>query len=149
MFPTTSHFCELTEHFPRLDSVYVQIVPRNNILEDPVKMYRVAVDDLWMERNNCYALLVRELFEPPANGNYKHLKSFESGDAADVVAWNMAVDYVKRAGGGWVVERDGVFVREAKSENEAGDGNGEEAKVEDEATNGVESAETGEAASAL
>jgi len=75
-------------------------------------MYNVEANDLWMERNRCYAILMRELFNAPPLGNFKFLKYFESGDAADIEAWNMAVEYVKRAGNGWKVAGEGVFERE-------------------------------------
>lgn len=114
IFPMSSHFSFLTNHFPRLDSLYVQLVPRNNILQNPHKMVQVEMEDLWMERNSCYALLMRELFNAPPVGNYKELQVFESGDAADTDAWNMAVEYVKRAGNGWQVASEGVFVRNPK-----------------------------------
>lgn len=47
-------------------------------------------DNLWMERNSCYATIVRELFNSPLIGNYKYIQIFESGDAADRDAWFMA-----------------------------------------------------------
>jgi hypothetical protein len=114
IFPMASHFSSLTRHLPRLDSLYVQLVPRNNILEIPSKMVQVEMEDLWMERNSCYALLMRELFNAPPTKNYKYLQVFESGDAADTDAWNMAVEYVKRAGNGWKVAAEGVFIRDPK-----------------------------------
>ena len=109
-----SHFNGLTTHLPRLDRLYVQLVPRNEILEDPVKMEQVDMEDLWMERNSCYALLMRELFNSPPLLNFRYLQVFESGDAADTDAWHMAVEYVKRAGMGWKIAGDGVFVRDSK-----------------------------------
>jgi hypothetical protein len=112
LFPMSSHFGSLTTKLPRLDSLYVQIVPRNEILQDSSKMTEVEPEDLWMERNSCYALLMRELFNVPPVQNYKYLQSFESGDAADKDAWLMAVEYVKRAGNGWKVAGEGVFVRD-------------------------------------
>ena len=69
-------------------------------------------NDMWLERNSCYAYIMRELFNSPPSGNYRYLREFESGDAADVDAWEMAVEYVKRAGGGWRVEKPGVFVKD-------------------------------------
>ena len=77
-------------------------------------MVQVEMEDLWMERNSCYALLMRELSSAPAMKNYKYLQVFESGDAADTDAWHMAIEYVKRAGQGWKVAGDGVFVKESK-----------------------------------
>jgi hypothetical protein len=114
IFPMASHFSAITSNFPRLDRVYIQLVPRNDILENSERMQQVESDALWMERNNCYALLVRELFNAPPLDNYRYLKIFESGDAADTVAWNMAVEYVKRSGNGWKVAGEGIFVRNPK-----------------------------------
>lgn len=111
IFPMASHFAALTMHFPRLEGLYVQLVPRNDILDLPEKVAQVDRADLWMERNSCYALLMRELFNSPPTLNFKHLRIFESGDAADRDAWNMAVEYVKRAGNGWMAAADGVFLR--------------------------------------
>jgi len=112
MFPFSSHFSCLVNHLPRLDRLYTQLVPRSDILQDHAKMSQVEAEDLWMERNGSYANLMRELFNAPPVNNYKHLKVFESGDAADRDAWNMAVEYVKRAGNGWEISGDGVFTRD-------------------------------------
>ena len=122
-----SHFSGLTRHLPRLNRLYVQLVPRNNILDTPSKVTQLDMQDLWMERNSCYALLMRELFNAPPTRNYKYLQVFESGDAADKDAWNMAVEYVKRAGNGWRVAGDGVFERDSEDlvpEPEEGDEGG-------------------------
>ena len=75
-------------------------------------MRGVDSEDLWMERNASYALLMRELFTVPPIDNYRFLQSFESGDAADRDAWDMAVEYVKRAGNEWKIAGDGLFVRD-------------------------------------
>ncbi|KAF8858873.1 hypothetical protein BDZ45DRAFT_689687 [Acephala macrosclerotiorum] len=112
IFPISSHFNCLVNHFPRLDRLYTQLVPRSEILQDRTKMSQVEAEDLWMERNGSYANLMRELFNAPPVNNYRYLKVFESGDAADRDAWNMAVEYVKRAGNGWEVAGDGVFTRD-------------------------------------
>lgn len=126
LFPMSSHFGSLTTKLPRLDSLYVQIVPRSEILQDSSKMAQVEPEDLWMERNSCYALLMRELFNVPSLQNYKYLRNFESGDAADKDAWLMAVEYVKRAGNGWKVGGEGVFIREV-TESDPAPPEGEEA----------------------
>jgi hypothetical protein len=92
MFPMERHFRLLSENLPRLRSLYVQLVPRNGILQDSSKMKNVEADDLWASRNTCYASIVRELFCPPelSRGNYKQLQFFETGDTADRNAWLMA-----------------------------------------------------------
>lgn len=112
----------MAERLPRLDHLYCQLVPRNNILQDLESVRNVEIEDLWMERNNCYAVLLREMFNNPPEANYRYLKSFESGDAADTDAWEMAVEFVKRAGGAWKITGDGVFERDPVSEESSSDG---------------------------
>ncbi|RDW71605.1 hypothetical protein BP6252_08168 [Coleophoma cylindrospora] len=121
IFPPESHFRRFAEHLPRIDSLYMQLVPRNNILDDEERMQGVVQDELWLERNSCYASVMRELFNTPPTNNFAYLREFESGDTVDQDAWLMAVEFVKRAGRGfgWSVARDGVFVREVKD----GEGN--------------------------
>jgi len=94
-----THFAALTRNCPRLNRLYVQLVPRNEILQDSSKMKQVEAEDLWMERNSCYALLMRELFNTPPIGNYKYLQEFESGDAADKDAWDTKEKMPVPAGG--------------------------------------------------
>ncbi|KAK2625620.1 hypothetical protein QTJ16_004932 [Diplocarpon rosae] len=115
MFPMLRHFCVLAENLPRLDRLFVQLVPRNDILQQANKMLQIEPQDLWMERNASYASLMREMFNTPPSPHYQHLKVFESGDAADREAWLMAVEYVKHVGQGWEVARDGVLVRDPKN----------------------------------
>jgi hypothetical protein len=47
----------------------------------------------------------------PENG-WASLKVFESGDAADKEAWDMAVEYVRMSGTPWTVVADGVLVKD-------------------------------------
>lgn len=75
-------------------------------------MSQVEATDLWTERNSCYRSIMRRLFNGPPADNYTFLKEFESGDAADRHAWEMAVEYVNQVGSGWKVVADGVFVRD-------------------------------------
>ncbi|KAJ5038169.1 uncharacterized protein L3040_007037 [Drepanopeziza brunnea f. sp. 'multigermtubi'] len=111
MFPTLRHFSVLVKFLPRVDRLFVQLVPKNDILQDARKMANTEEEDLWMERNSCYAHLMRELFSDSPQSNYQHLQIFESGDAADRDAWLLAVGYVERAGGSWKVAGDGILVR--------------------------------------
>ncbi|KAH8687181.1 hypothetical protein BGZ60DRAFT_2530 [Tricladium varicosporioides] len=90
IFPMSRHITPFTENLPRLDRLYMQIVPRNEILQNKDKMIQVEQEDLWMERNSCYAAVMRELFSSPPTGNFQYLEVFESGDAADRDAWLMA-----------------------------------------------------------
>lgn len=133
IFPLSSHFNSLVRHLPPLDRIFVQLVPRNDILEDPEEMRNIQMADLWMERNTCYGLIMRELFADPetdsddddsdagrANG-WKELSVFESGDAADQEAWEMACVYVRMSGAAWSVEGDGILVRRSERDCEPGD----------------------------
>ncbi|KDN66136.1 putative F-box domain-containing protein [Colletotrichum sublineola] len=113
IFPLSSHFNTLVQNIPRLDRLFVQLVPRNDILQDVEEMRHVDVADLWMERNTAYSMLFRELFDPDVGSPWLELQVFESGDAADKEAWEMAVQFVQFSGvQGWKVESEGIFVRD-------------------------------------
>ncbi|KAK0629501.1 hypothetical protein B0T17DRAFT_489948 [Bombardia bombarda] len=130
IFPLSSHFNNLVSFLPPIDRLFVQLVPRNDILRDPVEMRHIQLSDLWMERNSCYSLIMRELLadyegveegldhnavddgiSPPVETNWRYLREFESGDAADRDAWELAVQFVRMSGTGWYVEREGVFAK--------------------------------------
>ncbi|KAK0619082.1 hypothetical protein B0T14DRAFT_518535 [Immersiella caudata] len=131
IFPLSSHFQSLVTYLPRLERLYIQLVPQNDILCDPEEMRNIQPSDLWMERNTCYGLIMRNLLNSELDGsdddavsdsdeeerprssenNWRHLRVFESGDAADRDAWEMAVQYIRTSGADWHVESDGIFVR--------------------------------------
>ncbi|KAK4164347.1 hypothetical protein QBC43DRAFT_210915 [Cladorrhinum sp. PSN259] len=128
IFPLASHFGTLVDNLPPLDKLSVQIVPQNYILWDPVEMDHVTPGDLWMERNSCYGHIMRRMLakqgpepgqsnhpptqsSPAHNDNWSSLREFESGDAADKEAWEIAVGYVLASDTDWRVEREGVFVK--------------------------------------
>ena len=137
VFPLSSHFSSLVAHLPPIDRLFVQIVPRpGGILDDPDRMRCIDPSDLWMERNTCYSLIMRRLFDA-ADGeagiegsadaginSWLSLREFESGDAADKEAWDMAVHYVRMSRSGWRVEREGVFVRGAPGDRSEEESNG-------------------------
>lgn len=118
IFPLSGHFSTLIEKLPRVDRLFVQLVPRNDILRDKDEMRLVQPSDLWMERNSCYSKIMQELLTTndlwspgPAAQSWRQLRVFESGDAADKEAWNLAVQYVHAASGAWRIESEGIFVR--------------------------------------
>ncbi|KAH8911743.1 hypothetical protein BR93DRAFT_12792 [Coniochaeta sp. PMI_546] len=122
IFPLSSHFNSLVNHLPQLDNLYLQLVPRNDILDNKDEMRNIQVSDLWMERNTCYSLVMRALFgaemgvgwddeELDSENGWSSLKVFESGDAADKEAWDMAVEYVRMSTTPWTVAADGVLVK--------------------------------------
>ncbi|GAB1315245.1 F-box domain-containing protein [Madurella fahalii] len=155
IFPLSSHFGTLVSALPRVDRLFVQLVPRNEILRDPEEMRNVQASDLWMERNSCYGLVLRQLLSGGSFGsdddededdedddddegadsdldadndrlqdNWRYLREFESGDAADKEAWEMAVHYLNMSQTGWRVEREGVFVKGPKPGHTQGPGEG-------------------------
>ncbi|KUI72787.1 hypothetical protein VM1G_08646 [Cytospora mali] len=128
IFPLSTHFNTLVQNLPRIDRLFVQLVPRNDILKDKREMEHLDMDtltsDLWAERNTSYGKIMPKLFDSSSSaGNWRYLQVFESGDAADRESWEMAVEYVRQFSAEWRVEREGVFVKrqpgdEDKSFNE-------------------------------
>ncbi|KAI0596387.1 hypothetical protein F4775DRAFT_565175 [Biscogniauxia sp. FL1348] len=122
IFPLASHFETLLQHLPKVERLFVQLTPKpgNNILEDEDEMKQIDPGDLWMERNTSYSFLMRELtFMPDPQGNWATLRVFESGDAADKEAWEMAVQVLVSSGiRGWKAEREGVFVNHVEGEDD-------------------------------
>ncbi|KAM7186867.1 hypothetical protein V8F20_011221 [Naviculisporaceae sp. PSN 640] len=118
VFPPELHFHQLVAYLPRLDRVFVQIVPRNNIPRGPQEGH------WWAARNSCYRDLINHVTAEAGvdvaghdgsagqDNNWRHLEEFESGDAADKRAWDQAVREVCKSATGWRVEREGVLVRE-------------------------------------
>ncbi|XXH04080.1 hypothetical protein Hte_010491 [Hypoxylon texense] len=124
IFPLSSHVETLLRNLPKVDRLFVQLTPRpgNQILQDEEEMKHIDPADLWMERNSAYSSLMRELTLTTTNpGNWVTLRVFESGDAADKEAWEMAVRLVERSEvDNWKVEREGVFVRHDEDGNAPG-----------------------------
>lgn len=135
IFPLSSHFGTLVQHLPRVRRLFVQLVPRNDILRDRKEMEHLDMDDLWAERNRSYESIVPKLFgsggagavgggngggdaDPP--GNWEYLQEFESGDAVDFDRWELAVDFMAMGFSDWTMEREGVFVkREPQQQRES------------------------------
>ncbi|KAI8965213.1 hypothetical protein F5Y11DRAFT_21968 [Daldinia sp. FL1419] len=119
IFPLSSHFEILLQNLPKLDRLFVQLAPKpeNQLLEDKEEMKHIDPADVWMERNTAYSSLMRELTFPTdltaKPRNWPSLQVFESGDAADYEAWDLAVEFVESSeAANWKEERLGVFVRE-------------------------------------
>jgi len=124
IFPLSSHFEMLLQNLPRLDRLFVQLTPRpgNSILDNEDEMKHIDPADLWMERNTAYSFLMRQLtFETNPQNNWSHLRVFESGDAADREAWEMAVSFLASSSvQDWKAEKEGVFVRHVPNEQQQG-----------------------------
>lgn len=112
IFPLSSHVNTLVQFLPRIERLFIQLVPRNDILKDRREMDHLDMDDLWAERNMSYGRIMPKLFDSSnAAGNWRFLGEFESGDAADRESWDIAVDYVAANTAEWRVDREGVFVK--------------------------------------
>lgn len=114
IFPLSSHVGTLVALLPRVERLFVQLVPRNDILLDRGEMGHLDMDDLWAERNAAYGKIIAKMLDgSDAAGNWRHLGEFESGDAADRESWELAVGFVeaRRDSTDWRVEREGVFVK--------------------------------------
>ncbi|KAF3766742.1 hypothetical protein M406DRAFT_253623 [Cryphonectria parasitica EP155] len=117
IFPLASHVCTtLVLWLPRVERLFVQLVPRGDLLDDRRAMAQIDMNDLWAERNMAYAEIMPMLFVRPVDsaGNWPFLLEFESGDADDRESWEMAVDYVNAREhlAEWKVERQGLFIRQ-------------------------------------
>jgi hypothetical protein len=116
VFPFGTHFSNLTRNLPRINRLFVQLTPRDDILSDKKTMAQVEPMDLWMEQNRCDASLMGKLFTRHPSNNYRYIREFESGDAEHEASWKMASEYVRRSRTGWNVGRKGTFMREIKSD---------------------------------
>ncbi|KAL2158259.1 hypothetical protein VTH06DRAFT_4580 [Thermothelomyces fergusii] len=83
IFPVATHFRLLVDRLPCIDSLYLQLVPRNNILLDEREMDHVNASDLWLERNSCYQLAMQHMLAPVAvvsNSNLNNDTDTVDGD---------------------------------------------------------------------
>lgn len=112
IFPLADHVLTLVQYLPRIERLFVQLVPRNDILKDRRQMKGLDMDDLWAERDSAYAHIVSRLCRSTTlqPGNWRYLREFESGDVADDEAWGMVGAVLALPE--WRLESKGVFVRE-------------------------------------
>ncbi|KAI0101708.1 hypothetical protein GGR51DRAFT_529050 [Nemania sp. FL0031] len=121
IFPLASHFEILVQNLPRVDRLFVQLIPKSGsgILEDVDEMKHIDPGDLWMERNTSYNSVMQELISTTdRQPNWSLLRVFESGDAyADRDAWESAVLILENSEmQDWRAKREGVFVRHVNDE---------------------------------
>ncbi|KAI0521953.1 hypothetical protein F5B22DRAFT_594836 [Xylaria bambusicola] len=115
IFPLASHFQMLLEHLPRINRLFVQLQarPESGILENGDEMRHIDPNDLWLERDTSYTVLMRELIlSDNPRANWRLLRNFESGDFIDSEAWELITQIFERSETKeWTVERPGVFTR--------------------------------------
>lgn len=94
-----------------LEEFFIQVMPRGIDLEHDASFQGLEMDDLIMERDSVYGLLFASIFIPGPQREWEPLRVFETGDAADDVAWAEAVETVRASTSRWDVESQGRFVR--------------------------------------
>lgn len=111
----------LLEHLPRIDRLFVQLQarPESGILENGDDMRHIDPNDLWLERDTSYTVLMRELIlSNNPRANWCLLRVFESGDFIDSEAWELITQIFERSETQeWEVERPGVFTRHVDNGN--------------------------------
>lgn len=116
IFPLSVHVHTLVKHLPRINRLFVQLVPQNNILNDRREMAHVDMHDLWLERNSSYTDMMSKFLDVSSNnisGNWAHLDEFESGDTADAEYWDTIVSFVESNShyAPWRISRTGLITR--------------------------------------
>ncbi|KAL2263123.1 hypothetical protein VTK26DRAFT_8093 [Humicola hyalothermophila] len=121
IFPHAGHFVSLIHDLPRLERLFVQLAPRNDVLQNWEEMRNVYPADLWMERDSCYHMIMEVMLHPLTSGaaagdpvsgdhddsdsdghvgkarNWRFLREIETGDVADKEAWDAAVSVLNRS----------------------------------------------------
>lgn len=110
IFPLADHMRLLVENLPRIERLFVQLVPRNDILKDRRQMKGLDMDDLWAERDSAYAHIISRIRGGVSQDNWRYLREFESGDVADEEAWGLVGQIL--ASPEWNLIREGVFERQ-------------------------------------
>lgn len=95
---------------PQLEELYVQIMPRDVNVKD-FAYGGVDMEDILVERDSIYGLLFAGIFIPEPEPTWEPLRVFETGDAADKLAWAEAVETVAASSSCWEVERRGRLMR--------------------------------------
>lgn len=113
IFPLADHVRLLVENLPRIERLFVQLVPRNDILKDRRQMKGLDMDDLWAERDSAYAHIISRIRGGVSQDNWRYLREFESGDVADEEAWGVVGQIL--ASPEWHLVKDGVFNRDDKT----------------------------------
>lgn len=127
IFPLASHIADtLVAHLPPLKRLYVQLVPRNDLLQDRKEMEHLDMNDLWGEKDTAYDQMIPKLFGraavlpphvdtwPPPHavgedprGHWKNLEVFETGDVVDTRTWRHARELFGGTSGEFRIECEG------------------------------------------
>jgi hypothetical protein len=96
IFPFAAHFSELFRLFSRLQALYFQILPHNDILPDTEQKALAAASDLFAERDRCYQLLLLEAMDPNLHSFHRWLTEIECGDARVDESWERLAHIMSR-----------------------------------------------------
>ncbi len=111
IFPPVSHMNRLLTHLPRIDKLYIQLLPIDGLLHDKGAMKNIDLEDLGLQHNTNYIVFLRELTSGPNFENWAHLREFRSSDSVDTEPWQRALSSFRRRGSQWRVVGDGIFVQ--------------------------------------
>ncbi|KAI1258561.1 hypothetical protein F5Y18DRAFT_344135 [Xylariaceae sp. FL1019] len=125
VFPPASHVYTLLENVPVLDRLFLQITPDpDNYLKEDADWENIEEAELWLQRNQIYTLLVRELM---ADLGRRKIRVFESGDPSDRKVWDLTSAWFLSSGlKTWKIVQEGLFVRtRTLTDDSARDTNGD------------------------
>ncbi|EGX95605.1 hypothetical protein CCM_00259 [Cordyceps militaris CM01] len=97
---------------PRLEALYVQIMPRG-VDVGGGRFEGLDMEDLLTERDSVYELLFGAIFVPGPRPEWQALRVFETGDVDvdDGTAWAEAVETAQASASCWEVAEKGRLVR--------------------------------------
>lgn len=116
IFPFASHVHHLTRLFSRLDRLFVQLTPQSDLLPDRWQTAQADFMDMSVQRDQCYRVLLHELFDPQLASFHRFLKEVECGDGdSDPGAWTATAEQTTNAvGSRWRLERPGLLVNDSR-----------------------------------
>lgn len=112
-FPLSHHIADIViPTCPRVEYLYVQLMPKNRDFWESETLSRVNLSDLWLECDASYSLLMRQLLVAGPDHGWDSLRLFETGDALADGAWNITAYNTQVSGvNGWCQDGESRLVR--------------------------------------
>ena len=117
IFPFQGHFALLKYKLPYLSTLYVQLIPINELASDYAQRRQVDIVYLKRELDSCYDELFSNIFQKIMPVRYRLLTEIEIGGATMDPSWSFAVekriqDAIISQRLDWRMEGKGIFRRE-------------------------------------
>ncbi|MCJ1395411.1 hypothetical protein MMC18_008297 [Xylographa bjoerkii] len=116
VFPFWGHFAYLIDNFPRLNRLYLQFVPINELAPDYWQRAQVDVLALTVQRDYCYDELLNKLLQHTLPTRYRLLEEVELGGAATDSSWSAVEKKIEDAIANqrldWRMEEKGILRRD-------------------------------------